>query len=208
MTTAQTARPGIEPFPPGTDYFTALGLPCKLAIDRDDLERRYYDLSRRFHPDFFQTASSRERLVSLENSALVNKAYRTLRDPMDRAEYLVKLESGAGAEIPSQAPQALFEEILELNELLSDYKLGDPEERRTLRAPLQEKEREFRAQYDALHRRLTGDLFPRWDAAVDAGAAAEAEQRSLVAEISRIIGDRAYLRRVLSNLEEPLNSQR
>src|SRR5690349_4316257 len=152
----------LEPFPPGTDYFTALGLPKKLAIDREDLERRYYELSRRFHPDFFQTASSRERLVSLENSALVNKAYRTLRDPVTRAEYLVKLESGAAADIPSQAPQALFEEILELNELLSEFRLGDPAERAALRPQLAEKEREFRAEYDSLHQRLTSELFSRW----------------------------------------------
>src|SRR5262245_50195470 len=100
----------IEPFPPGTDYFSALGLPRALRIDRTDLERRYHDLSRRFHPDFFQTASPRERRVSLENSALLNQAYRTLRDPISRTEYLVRLEGGE-AEIKAEAPQALFEEI-------------------------------------------------------------------------------------------------
>jgi molecular chaperone HscB len=207
MTTAPTARSGIEPFPPGTDYFTALGLPRKLEIDRDDLERRYYELSRQFHPDFFQTASPRERLISLENSALVNKAYRALRDPMTRAEYLVRLESDASAETPPEAPQALFEEILELNELISDYRLAGTDEHAALRPPLEEKEHEFRAEYDALHRRLTDDLFLRWDAAIDSGAS-EAERHFLVSSMSRIIGDRAYLRRVLSNLEETLNEDR
>src|SRR5262249_14867720 len=155
--------PRIEPFPPGTDFFTALGLPRRLMINREELERRYYELSRRFHPDFFQTASARERLVSLENSALLNKAYRTLRDPLTRAEYLVELESDADAEIQSQAPQALFEEILELNELLSDYRLGEPEERTTLRPQLLEKQREFQSEYDKLQQRLTDELFSAWD---------------------------------------------
>jgi molecular chaperone HscB len=204
-TAVQPERVAIEPFPPGTDYFTALGLPRKLAIDNDDLERRYYELSRRFHPDFFQTASSRERLVSLENSALINKAYRALRDPLSRAEYLVKLESEAGVETPSQPPQALFEEILALNELLSEYRLGDPEDRFTLRPPLEDKEREFRAEYDSLLQRLTDHLFPRWDTAIEAGAPAEPERGALVVEMSRLLGNRAYLRRVLSNLEEALN---
>jgi molecular chaperone HscB len=196
----------IEPFPPGTDYFTALGLPRKLVIDLPDLERRYHELSRRFHPDFFQTAAPRERRISLENSALLNKAYRTLRDPLSRAEYLVKLESAAGSEISSQPPQALFEEILELNELLADYRLGDPEERGALEPQLDEKEREFRAEYEALLHRLTGDLFQRWDAGIDSGASTRSERDALVAEMSRILGQRAYLRRVLSQLEETLST--
>jgi molecular chaperone HscB len=194
----------IEPFPPGTDYFTALGLPRKLVIDLPDLERRYHELSRRFHPDFFQTAAPRERRVSLENSALLNKAYRTLRDPLSRVEYLVKLESAAGSEISSQPPQALFEEILELNELLSDYKLGDPEERSILQPQLREKEREFRTEYDSLQQNLAGDLFPRWDSAMDECCAEQGERQALVAAMSQVIGHRAYLRRVLSQLEEAL----
>ena len=204
-TAVNRERPAIELFPPGTDYFTALGLPRKLAIDLQDLERRYYELSRRFHPDFFQTASTRERLVSLENSALVNKAYRTLRDPLSRAEYLVKLESDTGGDVLAEPPQAFFEEVLELNELLSEYKLGDPEARSALQSQLDQKEREFRSEYDFLQRHLTGDLFPEWDAALDAGAPAATQRRSLVAEMSRIMGNRAYLRRVLSNFEEPSN---
>src|SRR3954452_14745391 len=203
----QTERPGIEPFPPGTDFFAALGLPRKLTIDREDLERRYYELSRRFHPDFFQTASTRERLVSLENSALLNKAYRTLRDPLTRAEYLVQLESESGKPIQSQAPQALFEEILELNELLSDFRLAEPEVRSTLRPQLLEKQSEFQSEYETLQRRLADDLFKAWDRALDAGAAAVPERRSLINEIGRLIGNRAYLRRVLANLDEALNDQ-
>src|SRR5262249_2093497 len=148
---------------------------------------------------------ARERLVSLENSALLNKAYRTLRDPLTRAEYLVGLESDADAEIQSQAPQALFEEILELNELLSDYRLGEPEERTTLRPQLLEKQREFQSEYDKLQQRLTGDLFSAWDHALEAGADGEPERRALLTEMGRLIGNRSYLRRVLSNLEEALN---
>jgi molecular chaperone HscB len=196
----------LEPFPPGTDYFTALDLPRKLGIDLSDLERRYHEQSRRFHPDFYQTASVRERRVSLENSALLNKAYRVLRDPLSRAEYLVKLESATGTDIPSEPPQALFEEILELNELLSDYRLGDPEERSALEPLLAEKQREFHAEYEALLHRMTGELFQRWDAGIDVSASTRNERDALVAEISRILGQRAYLRRVLSQLEETLTT--
>jgi molecular chaperone HscB len=194
----------IEPFPPGTDYFAALGLPRRLQIDRADLERRYHDLSRRFHPDFFQTASPRERLISLENSALLNKAYRTLRDPIARAEYLVKLEGGE-AEMKAEPPQALFEEILELNELLSDFKLADPDEQASLRPRLEEEQRRFSVGYEALQRRLTEELFPAWDRALGNGASADGGKQSLLSDMGRLIGNRAYLRRVLNNLEEALS---
>jgi molecular chaperone HscB len=197
----------LDPFPPGTDYFTAMGLPRKLRVDRQDLERRYHDLSRRFHPDFFQRAAPRDRVVSLENSALINKAYRTLRDPLARAEYLVRLEAGPGAELKPEAPHSLFEEILELNELLSDYRLADPDERPTLQPQLEAKSGEFRAEYEALQRHLTEELFPRWDRGVDSGSFPETEKAALLAEMSRIIANRAYLRRVLNNLDEALTTE-
>ena len=196
----------LDPFPPGTDYFAALGLPRKLEIDRQDLERRYHDLSRRFHPDFFQTAAPRDRVVSLENSALINKAYRTLRDPLARAEYLVRLEAGQGAELKAEAPQALFEEILELNERLSDYNRADPHERSALCPQLEQQAQAFRSEYEALQRRLTEELFPRWDHGSDRGGLPEVDRATLLAEMSRIISNRAYLRRVLGNLDEALTA--
>lgn len=192
----------IVPFPPGTDYFTALGLPRKLRIDREDLEQRYHDLSRRFHPDFFQSAAPRDRVASLENSALINKAYRTLRDPLSRAEYLVRLESGQQNGMKAEAPQALFEEILELNELLADYRLADPAECSGLHQQLAEKARSFQSEYDALQLHLTEVLFPRWDQTLEANS--DAGKADLVAAMNRIIANRAYLRRVLDNLDEAL----
>ena len=73
-----------------TDYFELLGLPTHLAIDTEDLQRRFYDLSRKFHPDKFARKSEAERQVSLDTSSLLNDAYRTLRDPVKRAEYVLK----------------------------------------------------------------------------------------------------------------------
>jgi molecular chaperone HscB len=192
------------PFPPGTDYFAALGLPRRLLIDPADLERRYHELSRRFHPDYFQTSPTRERLTSLENSALINKAYRTLRDPIARAEYLVRLEAGSGAEIGDEAPQALFEEILELNELLSEYREADLDEQVALQPQLAAKQHEFLSEHQALERRLTEEVFPAWDRGMESGDLSGARKSELLREISRLVGNRAYLKRVLSNLQEAL----
>ncbi len=94
----------IQPTPLRVDYFQHLGLSRHLAIDLQELERRFHELSRKFHPDFFQRSSEREKAISLENSALLNTAYRTLRDPILRVEYLISLEEGAVKDIPAKAP--------------------------------------------------------------------------------------------------------
>jgi molecular chaperone HscB len=85
------------------------------------LEASFHVLSRRFHPDFYQTQSSRAQAVSLENSAWLNVAYRTLRDPVARVEYLLELE-GLATGTRSDPPAELFEEILELQEARQEHR--------------------------------------------------------------------------------------
>jgi molecular chaperone HscB len=77
-----------------TDFFTVFGLARRLAVDVAALQRRFYELSRQWHPDFHQAASPAEQARALEESARVNAAYRALRDPIARVEYLVRLEEG------------------------------------------------------------------------------------------------------------------
>src|SRR5439155_1407428 len=81
----------IQPLPADADLFAVLGLPRQLALDLPDLERRYHAASRAVHPDRFQTAGPRERALSLAASAAVNRAYRTLRDPVARGRYWLEL---------------------------------------------------------------------------------------------------------------------
>src|SRR5215467_9365396 len=76
------------------DYFEVFGLSRKLQLDEEELRRRFYALSRRHHPDFHQQAGEREQAAALASSALVNRAYRALRDPIARVEYLIALEEG------------------------------------------------------------------------------------------------------------------
>lgn len=103
------------------DYFTFFGLRRRLRLDIKDLEQRFRALSRLFHPDYFHNATSTERLASLERSSYLNDAFRTLRDPMARLEYLLKLEGFAPKEAndaSTRVPQGLLEEVFELNEEL------------------------------------------------------------------------------------------
>src|SRR4029078_7125699 len=104
----------VQPVSKEADYFTCLGFPRRLTIDPQKLEAKFYELSRAFHPDFYQNKSADEQTISLTNAALLNTAYRTLRDPIERAEYLLDLEAGSVKEIRNSPPADLFEEILEL----------------------------------------------------------------------------------------------
>ena len=101
------------------DYFQVFGLAPKLVLDLADLEQRFYRLSRESHPDRFQRATPAERERSLDASAILNDAYRTLRDPVLRAEYVLK-RLGLPAD-SKQVPPELLEEVFALNEALEGH---------------------------------------------------------------------------------------
>ena len=92
----------VQP-PVPVDYFTFFGFPRKLNLDTAGLEKEFYALSRRLHPDVFAQADTEERAWSLEQSSMLNDAYRTLKDPIKRTEYLLRLE---GVELEEQSKQA------------------------------------------------------------------------------------------------------
>jgi molecular chaperone HscB len=103
------------------DYFEFLDLPRNLAIDGKDLEKRFYALSRQLHPDLHSRKSQAEREQAEESTAVLNDAYRTLRDPIARAEYLLKLEGfDIGEQTTKDVPPELLEEVFELNMALEE----------------------------------------------------------------------------------------
>src|SRR5262249_28539298 len=107
------------------DYFAFLGVPRRLNLDAAQLERRFRDLSRQFHPDYFYNATPAERRASLERSSFLNDAYRTLKNLVTRIEYLLEIE-GLGLRSPQEAskavPPALLEEVFALNEELDEIR--------------------------------------------------------------------------------------
>ena len=113
----------------------ASGFSRRLAIDPQTLEAKFYELSRAFHPDFYQNKSDAEQTISLGNSAMLNTAYRTLRDPIQRAEYLLDLEAGSVKDIRTTPPADLFEEILELQDTLDEFRASDRAIRKCVHAP-------------------------------------------------------------------------
>jgi molecular chaperone HscB len=99
------------------DFFAVLGVERRFDLDLADLEGRYRDLSRKLHPDRFAMADPRARRASLQRSVQLNEAWRTLKDPFRRAEYLLSL---SGVSLSKEVPAALLMETLELREELGE----------------------------------------------------------------------------------------
>jgi molecular chaperone HscB len=188
------------------DYFSFLGLPRKLKLDAGDLEQRFRALSRQFHPDYFYNAGPAERRASLERSSYLNDAYRTLRQPASRLEYLLSLEGMQQNRDSSKVPPALLEEVFALNEELDavrELRAGGAaigEWRRRLqeaRRPIEEKRQEHEAQLE--------ELSAKWDALVDRNAPAGERQPILDALQERML-ERNYIHNLLAGIERELTA--
>jgi molecular chaperone HscB len=183
------------------DYFEVFGLPRKLQVDLDALQRRFYDLSRRHHPDFHQGDDAGAQAQTLEASALVNRAYRALRDPIARVEYLIALEEGREVREETSArpapPMDLLEEMLEVQETLEEAKSAGVTEEIAgrLRAERQRLDDRRKAEEAAL---IAGQA--EWDAAVDGGA----DRKALLGRFKQRLAARAYLRTVIGDLTQAL----
>jgi molecular chaperone HscB len=187
-----------------SDYFTVFGLPRKLGVDAEALQRWFYDLSRQHHPDFHQGAGADRQAEVLGQSALVNRAYRALREPLARVDYLIALEEGRevreGATDKPKAPRELLEEMMDVQESLEEAKAegigGEAGARlRDERSRLEER---YAAEATAVIAR-----FPEWDRLVDEGG----DRRPLLEWFKQRLATRAYLRTVIDDLSDALGER-
>ena len=185
------------------DHFEVFGLPRRLAIDEAALQRRFYELSRRYHPDFHQAAPADEQARVLEASARVNAAYRALRDPVARIEYLVRLEEGRetkeGATVKPKAPPELLAEMFEIQEALEEAKTGGVDA--AGRARLTDERTRLLLRLRHEEERLRGPLSQAWDTAGDDPA----RRAAALAAFKEALATRAYLRTVVDDLGEVLD---
>jgi molecular chaperone HscB len=187
-----------------SDYFTVFGLPRKLGVDGEALQRRFYELSRQHHPDFHQGADAERQAEALGQSALVNRAYRALREPLARVEYLIALEEGRevreGATDKPKAPRELLEEMMEVQEALEEAKAeglgGDAGTR--LREERRRLEERSAAEAAALIARMAA-----WDRLVDESG----DRRPLLEWFKQRLATRAYLRTVIDDLSDALGER-
>ena len=184
------------------DYFAFLGLPRQLVIDAQDLDRRFRDLSRKFHPDFYYNATPAERLASLERSSYLNDAYRALKQPVSRIEHLLTVEGmplGKSDEGAAKVPPGLLEEVFALNEELDEIR--DLRESgtgaATLAARLASARQPIEAKRDEHERALT-EASEQWDRQADAPA----DQRKATLETLRqLLLERNYITNLLGTIE-------
>jgi molecular chaperone HscB len=194
----------VQPVSKDADYFTCFGFPRRLALDPQKLEAKFYELSRAFHPDFYQTKSSTEQAISLGNAAVLNTAYRTLRDPIQRAEYLLALEAGSVKDIRTSPPADLFEEILELQDTLEEYRASDrdSDEGRHLRSALRAEQQTLEQRKQAMESQLR-QLFAEWDGLQDRGEAtseSRAERDRLLKDMRDLLSHRTYVNNIVNDL--------
>lgn len=196
----------VQPLAKEFDYFTSFGLPRRMTIDLPALEEKFYELSRAFHPDFFQQKTDAEKAISLGNSALLNTAYRALKDPIRRAEYLVQLEAGSAKDIRTSPPADLFEEILELQEDLEAFRSlpaeASPSDRERLRARLKDAREHLEQRQAAMESDLQG-LFSEWDTLQNDDGRSDgnrAKKQTTLKRMREILSNRTYLRNIVSDL--------
>ena len=200
------------------DYFEFFGLPRKLTLDVPALEKQFYAMSRKLHPDRFAGKPVAEQEAALAQSSLLNDAYRTLKDPILRTQYLLKLEGveleeqskaatdaarSSGVEKKQVVPPELLEEVFELNMQLQEMRaakqLGEDEPE--LRRDLMTAKDAFDAKMVETQAELEG-LWAAWDLAVDVGDGA-AKVRARDAMVA-LLNKRSYLRNLVRDVNEAL----
>ena len=175
------------------DYFEVFGLPRILGLDLRTLEKTFHDLSRRYHPDYFSTASASEKTQAVRMTALLNDAYRTLRHPVHRVEYLLSLYGFKSD--GSKVPQAMLMEVFEINEQLEEVKAGraSVEEIDSLRVQIKQKRERFDAELL--------DASAKWDELMKSSAS-EAELKKHLAKLAEILSESSYIRNLEAELEK------
>ncbi|WP_394250582.1 co-chaperone HscB [Vibrio profundi] len=112
------------------NHFELFGLPLQFSLDGSLLSSQFRDLQRQFHPDNFATASERDRLLAVQKAAQINDAYQVLKNPIQRAEYiLLQHDVDIRSEQQTMQDPMFLMEQMELREELEDIASGsDPED--------------------------------------------------------------------------------
>jgi molecular chaperone HscB len=201
-----------------SNYFEVFDLPSKLQIDTASLEKQFYTLSRKLHPDRFASKPAAEQEAALAQSSRLNDGYRTLKDPILRTQYLLKLE---GIELEEQSkaatdaaratgeqkkqivPPELLEEVFELNMQLQEMRAAKQmgEDEPELRRDLMTAKDAFDAKMVGAQAQLEG-LWARWDAAFDSGD--EAGKAAARDAMVTLLNKRSYLRNLVRDVNEAL----
>jgi molecular chaperone HscB len=199
----------IQSLPKGATYFDLFGMPPQLVIETAALEARFHKLSWKLHPDNFTHASEFERDLSLQRSSELNDAYRALREPISRVEYLLA-QKGMRREgaAKQKAPSELLEEVFELNEWLDELRENRaaasgavPEE---LLQRLEQARDNFQEKLGSVDAELE-QIFQEWDGTIGADAASGPDaQQAILNRLNEILNRRSYIRNLVAGVQTEL----
>jgi molecular chaperone HscB len=191
----------IQPLPSQADYFSMFGLRRTPVIDETVLTKLYYDLSRRLHPDLYQTGTAEEKEASLKNTALLNRAYRTLRDLIQRGHYWLELQGERLGKENNRVPPELADLVFDVQEQLAQMREARAEGKNDQgRSALARIRAELNDQMTRLRAALADNL-TQWDR--------EGEGRSteLLHALKTLLSEIAYLRTLLRDVEKENDTQ-
>ncbi|HEV8131782.1 MAG TPA: Fe-S protein assembly co-chaperone HscB [Acidobacteriota bacterium] len=196
------------------DYFAFLGLPPSLKLDFQELEKRFHDFSRRFHPDRFFRSSEQEQAYSIEQSARLNDSYRTLKELVLRTEYLLSLYGMKPDFKKQQAPAALLEEVFEVKGEIEDLHAASQSGNRE---QAERALRELRQSESSLHRKMQeldlelDKLSEKWEqvfvrashgnAMANIGQSNDPEIRVILSALQQNILKRSYLGNLIRQID-------
>lgn len=204
------------------DYFSVFSLPRKLNLDEAALQRDFYRLSRDCHPDKFARSSASEQQRAMEKSSQLNDAYRTLKDPVARTQYLLEMEGvkleeqssaatqaarSSGEEKKQVVPPELLEEVFELNMQLQELRMNkstgenDPAVIRDLEAAKQK----FEASLQSLMVELQ-KLWNEWDAVITQPDATVPQRETVRDKMVELLNRRSYIRNLVRDVNAALEN--
>jgi len=191
--------------PDKLDHFALFGLPRKLWIEMAGLEQKFLQMSWKLHPDNFVNAPADEQERSLKRSSEVNDAYRILRDPVARVEYLLEIEGARKeGEHKQQAPPELLEEVFELNESLDELREAKESgaDLAVLMSRLESAEKSFQEKLGEVDQHLQVAA-QQWDAAVEADAG-DNDRKAITVRLNELLNRRSYIRNLVNNVQKEL----
>src|SRR6202451_2088479 len=197
------ATPSKAPEP--QDFFAVFSLPRKLWIEMPGLEQRFLQLSWKLHPDNFVNATAEEQADSLKRSPPLTDAYRVLRDPVARVEYLLEIEGARKeGEQKQQAPPELLEEVFELNESLDELREAKAAggDLSTLKARLEAAQKNFQEKLGEVDEHLQVAA-QQWDAAVEAKAG-DNDRKAIMVRLNELLNRRSYIRNLVNGVAKEL----
>ena len=213
----------VQP-PAPVDYFSFFGLAPKLNLDVAPLEKGFYELSRKLHPDLNARAGSKEQEWSLEQSSRLNDAYRTLKDPIKRTQYLLQIEGiqleeqsksateqarAAGEAKKQIVPPDLLEEVFELNmqleELRMQKKMGEDDP--ALIEEIGKHKLALEQKYEELFQELQ-NYWKSWDGLIEREQGGHpvpaGERKQALDKMVDVLNRRNYIRNLVRDVNEVL----